>query len=341
MNILKKTGLFINDPDIQIIKELGAGFFGTTYLVSITNQMYAMKRLKIKQIDADILCKKQDGITEVTNEINNLQLINHPKMLKFYGYRVTHCKSKEKGTCSYKFKHQPGDIQKRTQKELREYNKSPYIVEILIEYIDGKRLSDAIYYAKKAEIRQWLQDLILQVKILRTYGIIHNDIHDENIMVTSDLKRAVLIDFGRALNKDILKKGNDQQIENYNWGMNFYSDFVRVLTVFTLEWWPLWKLGRTLAKKNPQFDVYRALYNHITRTPGLASKLVKIAGCKYDIDLTDLFLLFCRPKFIALIRSQSKLRIYAPKIPLRILQQLFHMRFKPIKQIQNYILQNY
>ena len=72
--------------DYQKIKELGSGSFATVYLVkhNITGSVRAMK--EIKKISNE---GEEDNELEIINEINILMKMDHPNIVKIFGFYIT------------------------------------------------------------------------------------------------------------------------------------------------------------------------------------------------------------------------------------------------------------
>jgi serine/threonine protein kinase len=333
MRVIQSTGLFTRYKKYDTVRELGQGFFGTTYLVNIASKNYALKRLKVKKLDVDILTRKKKGITEITNEIFNLNLINNKKgMLKYYGYRILKCVADEKEVCSYKYKPKKTAFLRRTRKQLLEYNASPYIIEILLEFVDGKPF-DETYRIPVAQHKKWLFDLVKQIKILLSLGITHNDIHGYNILVSEN--KAVIIDYGGATNPDILKYGNYRQKSTYNYNLKSQNDFCQILQMFSHNDHIIWNVIREINRKDTEFDVRQYLDYEIEKN--YAEALVKISGCRYFINFT-IFGLFYRKKMIELLKNLKVIvNVSPPAVPLKLLCNLFLNRYKSVTTIKKII----
>ena len=72
--------------DYKKIKELGSGSFATVYLVkhNVTGAVRAMK--EIKKISNE---GEEDNELEIINEINILMKMDHPNIVKIFGFYIT------------------------------------------------------------------------------------------------------------------------------------------------------------------------------------------------------------------------------------------------------------
>jgi serine/threonine protein kinase len=85
-----------------------------------------------------------------------------------------------------------------------ECNTDETYVFMVLEYIDGVELFDYIDSRNKQGLdeptaRKIFTDIVRGLSVLHGMGICHRDMSMENVMVTNDLSRAVIIDLGMAL----------------------------------------------------------------------------------------------------------------------------------------------
>ena len=139
----------MNFNDIQIINTLGAGLFGTTYLVKYNNDNYALKIQHILPNDKNESYKK--GLwreLDLYNYINTLQPFQQKFFTKLYGYEIIN-------DCNHKQK-RPSKI--NLDVKLLNLDKSKWCVKFLTEYKGKKTL------------RQYLSNNTLTIN--QTYSII-------------------------------------------------------------------------------------------------------------------------------------------------------------------------
>lgn len=85
-----------------------------------------------------------------------------------------------------------------------ECNTDESYVFMVLEYIDGLELFDYMDRRQRlgldeASARRVFTDIVRGMSVLHGMGICHRDMSMENVMVTNDLSRAVIIDLGMAL----------------------------------------------------------------------------------------------------------------------------------------------
>jgi serine/threonine protein kinase len=158
-----------NDKSYLVVRELGEGGFGLTYLVE---EIDSKKKVTIKTPNS-IFSSERDYETYVRRfegEGKTLAKINHPNVVKVIGFF--------------------------------EFDNVPCLV---MEYIEGETLNECIRRRKYLDIDEAIecfQKLAETLKILHQDGLIHCDIHPGNIMLRQSGTVAsidpVLIDFGSA-----------------------------------------------------------------------------------------------------------------------------------------------
>lgn len=147
---------------------LGQGGFGRTYLVSDLESLEALCVLKEffpARTDDNIV---QKSLELFQREAKVLQKLDHPQIPKFLNW-----------------------FEDRGQ------------ICIIQEYIDGKTywqlLKERFYVGQvfsEAEILQWLKDLLPVLDYLHSCNVIHRDISPDNIMLSWQSGKPILIDLG-------------------------------------------------------------------------------------------------------------------------------------------------
>jgi serine/threonine protein kinase len=117
---------------------------------------------------------------------------------------------------------------------------------IILEYIEGRDAKLTFETKKPNEPISW--GLILGLKTLQEYGIIHYDIKPENIMIDTINERAVYIDFGLAdfYNKEkfLLNQGSPLFIDPVIIELFFYKGKKQVsIDIYQID---IWSLGITM-----------------------------------------------------------------------------------------------
>lgn len=164
------------------LKVLGTGMFGTTYLIKINNKNYALKTQHILPSH-----RKKDFKYELWRELDLYKYIgklnkNDKKFFtQLYDYKIyNNCKHKQKRP----FKLIDDDNNEFTKK-LKKLDKSPWCVDLLIDYHGKWTLGK--YLVKHSITEKQCYSLLVQimkiVHILQKGGYSHNDLHLENVMV--------------------------------------------------------------------------------------------------------------------------------------------------------------
>jgi len=157
----------MKENDLQLIRLLGRGSFGATYLVSGKGNMYVMKVPDFSQ-QTSLLYLKREG-----------QILKHLQgECGYYIICVMKVINKGSDTVAILTKYIPNTLDLFDR-----------ITQISMEY---KR------YASPDEIWNILYRGIEGLNVLHDHNVVHRDIKPENFLVTSDLKKLWYIDFGSA-----------------------------------------------------------------------------------------------------------------------------------------------
>ncbi len=168
----------IDFDKVKIIKKLGAGIYGTTYLAKYNKNQYA---LKIQHIFKSSINKNYKN--EMWREFSLYKYISKMKkedqifFTNFYDYKIYN-------NCDHK---QERKIHKDhpAYKKLLELDKSPWCLKYLTEYKGNTTLNDFLESGKmtsKMSLSFCLQ-IAKIVTLLYKGGYSHNDLHPGNIMV--------------------------------------------------------------------------------------------------------------------------------------------------------------
>lgn len=176
LNALKEGQIL---EEYQIVRVLGAGGFGITYLAFDKNldkpvaiKEYLPNDLALRHGEAEVMPKATEasddfkwGLEQFLREARTLAKFNHPNIIRINRFF--------------------------------EANGTGYIV---MDYAEGQTLSDRIKQNGPLEESQ-LKDLLLAIadglKQTHSFGILHRDIKPGNIMLLED-GTPILIDFGSA-----------------------------------------------------------------------------------------------------------------------------------------------
>lgn len=157
----------------QLIKELGSGSFGTTYLaVDQEGNQYAIKSISVERV-------KMFGMSveEIHKEIDTLIAINNKMPPEYAQYVIKYYESFS---------------------EFTEYGE---FINIVMEYAEGITMEKYVVELKEAPVIGELWPIMLQLmtglEYIHKAGYAHRDIKPGNIMI-SDSGQIKYIDFGLA-----------------------------------------------------------------------------------------------------------------------------------------------
>ena len=154
--------------DYKKIKELGSGSFATVYLVkhNTTGSVRAMK--EIKKISNE---GEEDNELEIINEINILMKMDHPNIVKIFGFYIT-----------------------------------SHYYYLITEYCEGGSLFDLIINTNgpfpEIQASYIMHQIFSVVNYCHKMKIIHRDLKPENILINKNENNFVQIkvcDFGTSL----------------------------------------------------------------------------------------------------------------------------------------------
>jgi len=166
-----QVGQILGDRYV-IIRQIGQGGFGTTYLAQDINRFRENCVLKefSPQIQTPYVVKKAEELFQ--REASVLYKLQHPQIPRFRELLRINLQGKE----------------------------SLFLVQ---DYVDGETYNSLLNSRKKrglkfteAEIRQLLQQLLPVLEYIHSLGVIHRDISPDNLMLRSSDQLPVLIDFG-------------------------------------------------------------------------------------------------------------------------------------------------
>ena len=173
----------INFNNITIVKTLGSGMLGTTYLAKYNDNNYALKIQNILPSDKNKSYKKSLWRElDLYDYINNLQPPQQKFFTKLYSYEII-------DDCDHK-QIRPYKIDLNNKKDkfaihLSKLDKSDWCVKLLTEYKGNKTLQQYLY-SNTLTVPQ-TYSIILQIcnimLILYEGGYSHNDLHTGNIML--------------------------------------------------------------------------------------------------------------------------------------------------------------
>ena len=172
IGIFKDRNKIIDLSRFRIIRSIGSGTFGSVYLVKEkrTNKKYAAKVLKEK-ISSDY--KKDEKTLLFYREVKLMSILNHPSIIKFYGYSSVDFKDALHPTI------------------VSEYAQNGTLKSIL----DLERLSLAPKCWNETRKLILIYGIASGMSYLHSHNVIHRDLKPENILIDEFLLPKIS-DFG-------------------------------------------------------------------------------------------------------------------------------------------------
>lgn len=242
----------MNFNNVKIIKKLGTGMFGTTYLCNYENKKYALKIEHILEEN-----KKKDFNNQMWREIDLYKYIDTmPKKDQIFFTRLHAYEIYD--NCTHKqirpFPINMDDIKNEFAQKLKKLDNSTWCVKYLLDYKGKTNLGDfLIKNSDKLKIEQVYSivcQIIYIIMLLHKKGYSHNDLHPKNIMITKTDKKYFTmnniripfngylissIDYGEVLNSKFNIKYKDWRKDfiknNKQWLFNeLYFDILNVIS---------------------------------------------------------------------------------------------------------------
>jgi serine/threonine protein kinase len=198
---------------IKVIKKLGAGMWGTVYLIDYENKKYAMKVQKILEEE-----KTQNPKFPIWrellffNDVNKMPRDAQKFFCRLHGYKIQECG---------KYKHiRPKNVPENSifVKKFKEMNTSNICVVLVMDYLGSISLYD---YLQTSPPAKKIYTILLQIckinKIMSDMKYSHNDLHPSNLMVTQTKSglQLVAIDYGNVTNASYGKAYSNDSEEYY------------------------------------------------------------------------------------------------------------------------------
>jgi serine/threonine protein kinase len=165
-------GQRLQDGKYIVVKVIGNGGFGTTYLAINRNNKQSDKQVVIKALKID---KKEPSYGKnrqnLLNEALRLQKCIHPNIVKVY--------------------------------ELIEEDDE---LGIVMEYVEGENLASGKIFSE-AEAILYIHQISDALSLIHSHELLHQDVKPSNIILRKDTSQVILIDFGiaRQYSLDITK----------------------------------------------------------------------------------------------------------------------------------------
>ena len=197
---------------MKVIKKLGSGMFGTTYLVDYNGKKYALKTQHILPSD-----RHKDYKRELWRELDLYAFIKRlkPSDRKFFTQLYEYKIYKD---CQHK-QIRPFKLGKdKWSNKMRQLNKSEWCVDYMLDYHGDKTLGKylATHNITPKQAYSFALQLCKIMLILYKGGYSHNDLHMDNVMITKTSEKyftingkkvpyygyqLVSIDYGEVLHK--------------------------------------------------------------------------------------------------------------------------------------------
>lgn len=178
--------------EYKIIKELGHGMIGTTYLIKIKNKHYA---LKIEKVIEDVIDKNKIDIIHNTKypewreiEFSKKFGNKYPEQfMQLINYDIIE-------NCDHVQKYTPQSIEsmpESVRKIINEKINSTYCIRKIYSLVDCD-LSKIINNLNKKELYSFIIQTIHIIFLLNKNGYNHNDLHGQNIGVIKTKKNILI-----------------------------------------------------------------------------------------------------------------------------------------------------
>lgn len=180
-----KQGALLQGGKYKIEKVLGQGGFGITYLAT---QDILDRKVAIKEFFFKEFCERENGTSTVTHGTQANKTLVEKFLNKFI---------KEAKTISTL--HHPNIIQ--IHDIFRENNTAYYVMD----YIDGKSLGDIVKERgalPETKAVEAIKHVAAALEYIHSKSINHLDVKPNNIMLSNDEEKIILIDFGVAKQYD-------------------------------------------------------------------------------------------------------------------------------------------
>jgi serine/threonine protein kinase len=198
---------------IKVVKKLGAGMWGTVYLIDYENKKYAMKVQKILE-EEKTKNPKFPIWRELLffNDVNKMPRDSQKFFCRLHGYKIQECG---------KYKHiRPKNVPENSifVKKFKEMNISNICVVLVMDYLGSTSLYD---YLQTSPSARKIYTILLQIckinKIMSDMKYSHNDLHPSNLMVTQTKSgiQLVAIDYGNVTNASYGKAYSNDSEEYY------------------------------------------------------------------------------------------------------------------------------
>lgn len=293
---------------IKVIKKLGNGVMGTTYLIAIGAKKYICKIEKIWE--ADTLFRIDAPLwREILFADFCKKFPNHFMKLKSYEI-IDECKHKQS---------LPGwkmDTYSTENWKLR--NKSPYCSKLIYEPVLDGTLRTVLDRSnlKLPQLASIISQIIYAVGLMITCGFLHRDLHCNNIMYKKTTKKTIelgnttvktyglqwyIIDYGMILHPNFVKPDMHKKQRRNELGILKNPHYDLAIFIFQTIDMPVWQM----IEKNNLFDkipTEMQLISKIKKTPEFKTILKYIPSLNnepvvYNLCIMILYLLHYPAKY--------------------------------------------
>ena len=244
---------------IKVVKKLGAGMWGTVYLIDYENKKYAMKVQKILEEE-----KSRNPKFSIWrellffNDVNKMPRKYQKYFCRLYGYKIQECG---------KYQHiRPKNIPQNSihVEYFKKMNASNICVVLVMDYVGSLSLYD---YLQTNLSSKKIYSILLQIckinKIMSDMKYSHNDLHPANLMVTSAKSgrdiQLVAIDYGNMTNASYGRTLSNDSEEYY------FLDLTKSL-FYILQNAPKLEKNCRLQKKKFPYEVKKKYEEEIWET---------------------------------------------------------------------------
>jgi len=203
---------------VKIIKKIGYGMFGTTYLANYNGKLYAVKLQHILEKD-----KKKDYKNEIWREfdlykyIDTLNKEEQVFFTKLYDYKIyDNCTHIQDRPIKIDFKNKKDEF----AQNLKKLDESDWCVKYLLDYKGNTTLEKFLLRRKmtQKQIYSFMLQICKIIYILYEGGYSHNDLHPRNIMINETTKK-----YFNFMNKKISYEGYQLSVIDY--GLVLHTKF--------------------------------------------------------------------------------------------------------------------
>lgn len=268
-----------NKNNDNIVKILGKGYNGISYLMKNNGNVYVLKRQKMldEEVTENLNYKIWREI-DFLKYIKKLSVKDQSFFMKMYNYNITKCN----------YIHIPDYIDPNYSEELNKRNESKMCLDIKLEY-KGNTLDKIISKLDSNEIYCMLIQIIYALGVIRKDNYIHQDIHQGNITYKNTSKNIKisnkilnckyqysLIDYGEVKHKKYIN--NQKEINNFNKDFNSNNDIFQLIYQIILQQYMLYGIYIEKKLEFPKFNTDK-IFEQMSKEKNVWNKIkTKLSG---------------------------------------------------------------